>query len=134
EDIVALLKAHPPSRGYVVSSFLPDVLFRLNQLDQTVPLGYICKDAEAAEAWSNLPIQVVLPHYKLVSRRFIDEVHRRGMQLMAWTVNRQSDMLRFASWEVDGLISDDLQLLQRTFGDYERSASAGPTNRVEGPL
>jgi glycerophosphoryl diester phosphodiesterase len=124
EQIVAQLKAHPPSRGYVVSSFLPDVLLRLNELDDTMPLGYICKDAEAAEAWSMLPIRVLLPHYRLVSRRLVDEVHRRKMQLVTWTVNRESDMLRFASWEVDGLISDDPQLLHRTFRRAEGSESA----------
>ncbi len=115
EDIVARLKAHPPSSGYVVSSFLPEVVLRLNQIDDTLPLGYICKDAEFAMEWSNLPIQIFLPHYKLVSQRLIDEVRRREMKLMAWTVNRPSDMLRLASWEVDGLISDDPGLLAQTF-------------------
>jgi glycerophosphoryl diester phosphodiesterase len=124
EDIVAQLKAHPPARGYVVSSFLPDVLLRLNHLDESLTLGYICKDAEAAEEWSNLPISVVLPHYRLVSRKFIDEVHRRNMQLMAWTVNRKSDLLRLASWEIDGLISDDPRLLRQTFLLTERHKAA----------
>ncbi len=114
-EIVAQLKANPPQRGYVVSSFLSEVLLRLNELDGELALGYICDSPEAAEAWSELPISVVLPHHKLVSRPFIDEVHRRKVRLMTWTVNRHPEMLRLASWGVDGLISDDPQLLRQTF-------------------
>jgi len=37
------------------------------------------------------------------------------MQLITWTVNRREDMLRLASWGVDGLISDNPRLLRETF-------------------
>lgn len=134
QEILAELKAHPPSRGYVVSSFLPEVLMGLNQLSDTLPLGYICDDAEAAEEWRNLPIGVLLPHYRLVSRRLVDEVHGCNIQLMTWTVNRQPDMLRFANWGVDGLISDDPVLLSRTFCHPEVTESAERMNGVGGPL
>ena len=103
QDVVAQLEAHPPSRGYVVSSFLPDVLLRLHELDGTLPLGYICDDAETMAQWRSLPIQIFLPQYRLVSRALIDEVHERNVQLMTWTVNRARDLLRLAAWGVDGL-------------------------------
>ncbi len=91
QDVVAQLKAHPPSRGYVVSSFLPDVLLRLHELDDTLPLGCICDDAERMAHWRVLPIQIFLPQYRLVSPALIDEVHERNVQLMTWTVNRARD-------------------------------------------
>jgi glycerophosphoryl diester phosphodiesterase len=125
EEIVSQLKAHRPAPQYLVSSFLPEVLMRLNQLDDTLPLGYICKDAELAMEWSNLPIKTFLPHYKLVSQRLVDEVHRREMKLVTWTVNRQAAMLRLANWGVDGLISDDPVLLVRTFAGQARKHGAG---------
>jgi len=34
--------------------------------------------------------------------------------VMTWTVNRETDMLRLASWGIDGLISDDPKLLKIT--------------------
>ena len=55
-------------RGFVVSSFLPEVLLRLHELDPSLPLGYVCKHAEAMKQWSKLPISVFIPQYKLVSQ------------------------------------------------------------------
>ena len=115
EVIVAALRTTPPTQGFVVSSFLPKVVFRLHELDSSLPLGYVCKRAEDVQRWSSLPIRVFIPHLRLVSKRLIDDVHSHGIQLFTWTVNRQSDMLRLAAAGVDGLISDDPALLVRTF-------------------
>jgi glycerophosphoryl diester phosphodiesterase len=115
DDVAQQVKAHPPSRGYVVSSFLPEVLLRLHELEETILLGYICKDAPEMEQWRDLPIAVFLPHYRLVSQPMVDEAHSRNLRLITWTVNRQSDMLRLANLGVDGLISDDPKLLKSTF-------------------
>lgn len=125
EAVAAALRAHPPQHGYVVSSFLPEVLFRLHEIDPTLPLGYICEHEEDARRWSELPIRAFLPQHSLVSERLIDEVHQRGLQLMTWTVNTARDLERLAEWGVDGLISDDPRLLARTFPAQPRTALAG---------
>jgi glycerophosphoryl diester phosphodiesterase len=122
--VVSALHAHPPQRGFVVSSFLPEVLLRLHEIHSPLPLAYICKHAEEAELWAELPIRIFIPHYSLVSERLVAEVHRRGVQLFTWTVNKRADMQRLASWGVDALISDDPWLLSQTFATA-MSASAG---------
>ena len=115
EAIMAALRASPPARGYLVSSFLPDVLLRIHEIDADVPLGYICEHRRDAEPWTELPIAAFIPHHRLVSPRLIEEVHGRGLKLLTWTVNQKRDLLRLAAWGVDGFISDDPQLLSRTF-------------------
>lgn len=115
EAITAAIKAHPPVRGFVVSSFLPEVLRRLHELDPSLPLGYICKHAAEIKRWPKLPISVFIPQYKLVSRTVVDEVHAAGLKLFTWTVNHQRDLVRLADCGVDGLISDDPKLLRRAF-------------------
>jgi len=123
EAIVAALRAHPPQRGYVVSSFLPDLLLRLHELDRSLPLGYVCKHPQDAPLWTELPITCFIPHHTLVARRLVDEVHSRGLRLLTWTVNAERDLRRLAGWGVDGLISDDPRLLAETF-PAEMAASA----------
>ncbi len=113
--IVAAIKTHLPMRGFVVSSFLPEVLLRLHELDPSLVLGYVCKQAEAAKHWPTLPISVFIPQCKLVSRAVVDEVHAAGLKLFTWTVNHRRDLVRLADHGVDGLISDDPRLLRRTF-------------------
>jgi glycerophosphoryl diester phosphodiesterase len=113
--IVAALHASPPKYSYVVSSFLPDVLLRTHEIDADVPLGYICEHRRDAGRWTELPIAAFIPHHRLVSSGLIEEVHGRGLKLLTWTVNHKRELLRLASWGVDGLISDDPGLLSRTF-------------------
>jgi glycerophosphoryl diester phosphodiesterase len=55
-------------------------------------------------------------YYKLVSRSAIANIKSAGKQVMVWTVNSTKDMKRFASWEVDGIISDSPEELVRTLG------------------
>jgi glycerophosphoryl diester phosphodiesterase len=115
EAVVLAIHANPPQRGFLVSSFLPELLHRLHEIHPPLPLGYICKDSDKAELWTDLPIRVFVPHHSLVSERLVREVHARGVQLFTWTVNKRADLLRLAEWGVDGLISDDPKLLAATF-------------------
>ncbi len=124
EAVATALRAHPPRRGFMVSSFLPDALFRLHEIDPSLPLGYICEHKDDAQLWSGLPITHFVPHYSLVSESLVEEAHRRKMKLLAWTVNVHQDVRRLAEWGVDGLISDDPRLLSQTF---PQSTAAGAT-------
>jgi glycerophosphoryl diester phosphodiesterase len=116
ERIVAALERNPPQRGYIVSSFLPETLRRMHDAHDRIPLGYICERGDLMDRWRELPIRVCLPRYDLVRPPLIEHVHRNGQQFMTWTVNSQHRMKELADWGVDGLISDDPQLLFRTLG------------------
>jgi glycerophosphoryl diester phosphodiesterase len=115
ESVVAALCARPPQRGFIVSSFLREVLVRVHEIDGRLPLGYICDRGDRMDPWRQLPIRVFLPRHDFVSKRLIEESHRLGRQLMTWTVNSERQMRQLGVWGVDGLISDDPQLLCRTF-------------------
>lgn len=115
-SVLAALRKFPPTRGHVLSSFLPEVLLRLHELDPALPLGYLCEHAAHAPAWRELPVSVFIPQYKLATPELVHEVHTRGLKLFTWTVNSGPDLLHLARWGVDGLISDDPGLLARTFG------------------
>jgi glycerophosphoryl diester phosphodiesterase len=112
ELIVNALRCSLPQR-FLLSSFLPEVLLRFHQLDPSLPLGYICDRSADVRPWPELPIQVFLPQYKLVNEELIREVHSRGLQIFAWTVNRKEDLRRLTAWGIDGLISDDPDSLCR---------------------
>jgi len=116
ERIVAALKQNPPQRAYIVSSFLPQVLLRVHDLDEQIPLGYICEHVAMADRWRELPIKVFLPRHDLVRPQQVEDAHGSGIQVMTWTVNSRQRMRELSSWGVDGLISDDPQLLLRTLG------------------
>jgi glycerophosphoryl diester phosphodiesterase len=111
-----LLRDHAPARGYVVSSFLPGVLQTLHKIDATIPLGLICETRNQFRLWPTLPVVYVIPHYKLVQRSVVARIKTAGKKILVWTVNVSSDMKRFSTWGVDGIISDHPERLLRSVG------------------
>ena len=115
ESIVAALRADPPQRGFILSSFFPEILLRLHGLDDRLPLGFICDRRSALAMWRDLPVSVVLPRYNLLQPQLVEEVHRSGRQIMTWTVNTKEQLRSASEWGIDGLISDHPELLYQTF-------------------
>src|SRR5207302_9782199 len=112
--VAATLKEHRPERGLVVSSFLPEVVMAMHAEDAAIPVGLICETREELQRWTDLPIQYVIPHRKLVDANLVQEVQRAGKKLLVWTVNSRAEMEKARDWGVDGIISDDPSLLART--------------------
>jgi glycerophosphoryl diester phosphodiesterase len=117
DAVIQRLRTHPPLRGYVISSFLPEVLLKLRELDADLPLGLICETKAQLAAWDRLPVQFVIPHYTLTDINVCDAVHAAGRKLFTWTVNRQEQILRFKGMGVDGIISDDTEMLGKLRSD-----------------
>jgi glycerophosphoryl diester phosphodiesterase len=114
--IIELLRTLAPGRGFVFSSFLPEVLQIMHGLDATLPLGLICGTRAEFSRWPQLPVEYVIPHYKLVRRDLIAEIKATGRKVLVWTVNVSADMRRFSKWGVDGIISDHPKRLALALG------------------
>jgi len=122
--VLTALSEHPPAQGYVVSSFIPDVVMDLEARSATVSIGIICETASQLSRWPKLPVDYVIAHQSLVNRELVQELHGAGIKIFVWTVNDAADMLRFGGWEVDAISSHDTKLLVPTFktnGRIERS-------------
>jgi len=118
EKITAdLLRQRPLQRGFVVSSFLPEVLRTLHAEDPGILLGVICETKAELRGWKELPVAYVIPHQKLARPALVRELKAAGKKVLVWTVNGAADMRRFTDSGVDGIISDDTSLLCRTLGD-----------------
>jgi len=109
-----LLRQYPPSRGFVVSSFLPQVIHAAHAADSGIPLGLIAETAAQLRCWSELPIGYLISHYKLVDADLIRALRAGGKKLLVWTVNDPAMMRRLAKSGVDGIISDKTSLLSGT--------------------
>ena len=112
ERIVAdLLQALPPQKGYVVSSFLPDCLQALHEVNRSTPLGLICETRNQLKLRNELPVDYVIPHHHLLREALISELQQAGKKVLVWTVNSPAEIRRFASLGVEGIISDFPQVL-----------------------
>jgi glycerophosphoryl diester phosphodiesterase len=120
-----LFGRYPPRRGFVVSSFLPEILLALRKLNASVPLGLICETRAELLRLKELPVEFVIPHQMLATESRLRELKQAGRGILVWTVNDPAYMLRFRDLGVDGIISDETDLLCRAIG---RQAEAPPTD------
>ena len=111
EASLTLLEKYPPQQGFVLSSFLPEVLQMLHALDSAVPLGMICENRTELGRWRSLPVEWVIPHWKVVTQGLVQELKKQHRRTFVWTVNDSEAMKRFADWGVDGIVSDQTSLL-----------------------
>ncbi|HZU21865.1 MAG TPA: glycerophosphodiester phosphodiesterase [Terriglobales bacterium] len=114
EQAVADAVAELPRHRFVISSFLPNVLARIRLIDLKLPTGLIFDRSRTLADWRDLPIHYVIAEQSLAAPALVREAHAHGKRLFVWTVNRQADMLRLRDSGVDGIISDDTELLCRT--------------------
>src|SRR3979490_196651 len=91
-ETIRLLREHSPRKGCVVSSFLPQVLVALHDLDTTVPLGFICDKAADLELWEGLPVGWIIPQLRLSDQALIGQIHAAGKQVMVWTANKADEI------------------------------------------
>jgi len=112
--VLVALAASPPQKGYVVSSCLPEVLESLRVRSETIPLGLICSETPQLARWRELPVQYVILQHSLARRELLYDIRDTGKKSFLWTVNDRDDMLRFAEWGADGIISDEVPLMVRT--------------------
>lgn len=112
--VAAIVRRFPPHRGFVISSFLPEVLQRVHAQGGAMPLGLICETRVELARWKELPVEYVIPHGKLAGHEVVSMIRGAGKKILVWTVNDANAMRRLAQAGVDGIISDDTSLLVRT--------------------
>jgi len=112
--LLSLLRKDAPTRGCVVSSFLPGVLRSVRGKSSSLPLGLICETTQQLEEWRLLPVEYVISQYRLVTTELLRALREAGKKIIVWTVNQPDDMRRFEKAGVDGIISDDTRLLSET--------------------
>ena len=115
------LREYRLEEDYVVSSFQPEVVTELKTRSAKVQAGIISDQPGRLACWRELTVEYVIPHYSLVTRKLVEDVHSAGKKVLTWTVNDGKAVLRFADWGVDGIISDDTELLVQTFRGPKKS-------------
>jgi glycerophosphoryl diester phosphodiesterase len=112
--VLTALSKFPPRQGHLVSSFIPDVVMDLEARSSSLAIGIICETRAQLARWRELPVDCVIPHQSLVDPPLVQEIQQAGRGIFVWTVNDREAMLRLASWGVDGIISDQTELLVGT--------------------
>jgi glycerophosphoryl diester phosphodiesterase len=54
---------------------------------------------------------------RIITPRLIRAAHRRGIPVVAWTINRPDNMRRLIDWGVDGIVTDHIDVLKEVMAE-----------------
>ncbi len=108
ERLNAFRKSFGPE---ICTSMGPMDVFRLRMTSLPFPAPYQQQEYQAYCA------QVPLRQWGLpvIDKWFVSTAHRLGLKVHVWTINEEAEMHRLLDLGVDGLISDEAQLLKSVF-------------------
>lgn len=125
EKMINAVKAHGLFDKLLVSSFDPQILIDCKKLDARCKTGILY----SPNLWYSLKIQrdpikfcrmitcdALHPHYWYVNKEYVDRAHEAGIQVNPWTVDSEKVAKKLIGLGVDGLITDDLGLMNRLLG------------------
>jgi glycerophosphoryl diester phosphodiesterase len=131
EELLALLDGYCAPSKIIISSFDHYNLLRLSQL---LPEASEIKLALLADA-----ILIDLPNYAAhlktaffhpcfgsLRSDIVDQAHKAGMKVNAWTLNNRSQWAMAAKMGVDGIVTDDPEELMMLWGRAIPAGAASP--------
>lgn len=89
-----------------------DVATALKQKESDFYVGYILPFNIAGPPISNVDFFTM--EYTTLNRNFINAAHNDGKKVYAWTANDEDTMTRMMFYGVDGIVTDQLRLLNET--------------------
>jgi len=109
-DAVLLRTLHtgPEPERYAVHSFDHRIVRRLGERDGALRRGVLL-DARLIDP---LPVlaaagaTVLWQNHVMVDKGLVDEIHRAGRRIIAWTANSDADLTRLITTGVDGICTD----------------------------
>ena len=109
EDLVVeAVKSSGAEKWVAVVSFNQKSIERVRKVAPTIPTGLIyARPVDAVVACKSLGCKMILPHYRLATKRTVEFAHKLRLKVVAWTINRIELAKRAYESMVDGIATDD---------------------------
>lgn len=114
--VIELIEAYNMEKECLIGAMDYRVLQAVKMINPKIQTVYI-----TALAYGDYQDLEDVDYYSIeasfISYALIDQIHRSGKQIYAWTVNKESTMQSMISMQVDGIVTDDPVLLQNQLTD-----------------
>jgi len=106
--VISALRGRKESKASVVLCFDASVLDRIHQLDRLVMTGLLFESDPEAMVREAVRVgaRQIAPRGDCITPELIADAHRRGLKLVAWTVNEPTQMRALAAAGIDGIITN----------------------------
>lgn len=106
------LREHEMLDQVQVSSFDHPALVELKRLEPTLSTATLisCRPVRPVEIARAAGADAIHPFHGFVTPAFLDEVHAAGLAVHTWTVDDPDEIKRLASWGIDGVMSNHVEV------------------------
>ncbi len=107
--LYSLLKQKEILSRSIIQSFDPRTLQEVRKIDPNVRLALLVFNADGLKkniSRLGFTPNIYSPNFMLVGKKLIADCHKRRMQVIPWTVNDETKMMKLKAMGVDGIITD----------------------------
>jgi glycerophosphoryl diester phosphodiesterase len=113
KPLLELIRSEEMSEQVIITSFMTDVVRNIRKLDSKVSTGQIFsrKIPNTAKEALELKATVMVPAFKLVNRKMVQELHGVSIPLYAWTIDDRHVAEKLIKLGVDGIVTNKPDLM-----------------------
>ena len=105
------------SDNIIVSSFNPFIIKKTKEIDDRFPTAWIWeKENLKFYNFYSIVLKYFKPnaihiYHRIASQQTINKIHKKGMKVLAYTVNDKENLQRLVSNNIDGVFTDNPEIL-----------------------
>lgn len=111
KEILKLIEKNKIQDKVVIVSFYAKVIKKVRQLSN-IKTGFIFSRLKPNPIAIASKADIVLPHYRLVTKKLIKEAHNKKLEVIAWTVDDKKLAFNLVSFGIDGIATNKPDLLK----------------------
>ena len=111
ENVLALLEAYDMTEECIIGSMNKGILQRVKELEPGINTVFIAHNLEVDEYDLDYADSYSIEGKNLTTA-MVEAIHYRGKSVYGWTANSSGAMLQIVKCGADGVITDDVRLLQ----------------------
>ena len=125
ELLIDILRENKLTETTIISSFDITELIRVKEIEPRVRIGYLVPSEITRYNLLKRYLKKALkneffalhPHFNSITPEFVEFVHENELDINVWTVNDETIMRELINLGVEGIITDDLALLNEIIED-----------------
>ncbi|MUV36402.1 Glycerophosphodiester phosphodiesterase [Lentibacillus sp. JNUCC-1] len=122
-EIVRLVEKHGAAELASVQSFNRQFLKMIRKQNEEIDIGQILY--LSAGNLSNMDVDFYTVRESMLTKRFIKHAKRENRKIWVWTVNYERNIKEVLSYDIDGIITDYPEKVQRILGVREAEGETG---------
>ncbi len=121
QRLVDVLRNENLGKQSILSSFSFNQLIKIQKIDSNLKFGLLLSEEMKVKQIIIKRIQKAVKnnfysihlHFSLIDHHLIEFCHENNLKVFGWTVNDEKDMKQLIQMGIDGIITDDIQLLKK---------------------